>query len=335
MSVAHESAFPGGQPSICGRADSDNIGRIDLASLGEVGGGAIWSEEDEDLAECIAAWQESSGKIPDLMRILPSRTGSRNGMVKGQISPSRTASVSPPPLPRPHCPSAESASPPPVPRPHCPSSEVLSINVGGTLFTTTAATLRKSRLLEELLVQHTATWGKCSDEFFVDRPAELFQYILNFMRTGRWLLFERSSDVEFVETLREEVTFYEIVGPFHPPAPQVTEHATIWQFRDEPNLYVDCCEQTIREDPAHQGLFRLCKHFGGLPLDQVANTKRFKLASHSLQSGLAYFAMKGFRLDKVVESSTIIHVTSAAGQTRCGHGTQYILARPTVYVPLT
>jgi len=313
--VAHETALPGGQPSICGRVDSDNIGRIDLASLGEVG--ATWSEEDEDLAECVAAWQESSHKNPDLMRMLPSRASSRGAMGIGPLSTSRTASASPPPRPE-------------------PSSEVLSINVGGTMFTSTVATLRKSRFLEELLQQRRANkWGKCLDELFVDRSGELFSYILNFMCSGRWLLFERSSDMEFVEALREEAAFYKIVGPMHPPSTQVTEHATIWQFRDEPNLYVDCCEQTIREDPAHQGLFRLCKHFGGLPLDQVVNTKRFKLASQSLQSGLAYFAMRGFRLEKVVESSTIIHITSADGQTRCGHGTQYILARPTVYIPLT
>mmetsp|Transcript_99484 Transcript_99484/g.197137 ORF Transcript_99484/g.197137 Transcript_99484/m.197137 type:complete len:314 (-) Transcript_99484:61-1002(-) len=312
MSVDHESAFPGGQPLSIGRVDSDNIGRIDLNSLGDPAlSGAPWSEEDEDLAECIAAWQENSHKTSDVMRILPSRASNRDDMRKDPISPPRPASP---------------------PRAKLPSSQVLSINVGGTVFTTTASTIRKSRFLEELLHQHTG--NKVLNELFVDRSGDLFQYILNFMRAGRWLLFERSSDLEFVEALREEAAFYGITEPMHPPAPQVTEHATIWQFRDEPNLYVDCCEQTIREDPAHQGLFRLCKHFGGLPLDQIAQTKRFKLASHSLQSGLAYFAMRGFRLDKVVESSTIIHITSADGQTRCGHGTQYILVRPIVYAPL-
>lgn len=38
---------------------------------------------------------------------------------------------------------------------------------------------------------------------------------------------------------------------------------------------MDCLEETIRQDRDHQGLFRLCKYFGGLPLDQQTGTKRF------------------------------------------------------------
>merc|ERR1712060_545134 len=114
------------------------------------------------------------------------------------------------------------------------------------------------------------------------------------------------------------------------PLPRISEYATVWQFRDDISPYVDCLEQTIREDPDHQGLFRLCKYSGGLPLDQQTCTKRFKATSHSLQSVIAYFAMRGFSLQHVVEGSMVTHTTSSDGQIRSGYGTQYILSRSTI-----
>lgn len=46
-----------------------------------------------------------------------------------------------------------------------------------------------------------------------------------------------------------------------------------------------------------------------------------------MQSVIAYFTMRGFRLQYVVEGSTITHTTSADGQGRTGLGVQYILSR--------
>ena len=68
----------------------------------------------------------------------------------------------------------------------------------------------------------------------------------------------------------------------------LSAEVSVWQHKDDTSIYVDCLEQTIREERAlagsapglalalsalsalsqdrdHQGLFRLCKYFGGLP----------------------------------------------------------------------
>merc|ERR1711879_495765 len=134
---------------------------------------------------------------------------------------------------------------------------------------------------------------------------------------------------DFVSALRDEATFYglDAVNQDCAPVPRIAEYVTVWQFSDDTSLYVDCFEQTIREDPDHQGLFRLCKYSGGLPLDQQTVTRRFKATSHSIQSVIAYFAMRGFSLQHVLEGSMITHTTSADGQSRSGQGTQYVLSR--------
>merc|ERR1719433_1419345 len=178
---------------------------------------------------------------------------------------------------------------------------------------------------------HAAAGQECYGGFdaggqlFIDRSGELFSYILEFLRTGHWLLRDRASDLEFIDALREEATFYGLGGT-ESILPRITEYVTVWQFRDDTSLYVDCFEHTIREDPDHQGLFRLCKYSGSLPLDQQTCTRRFKVTSHSVQSVLAYFGMRGFSLQHVIEGSTITHTTSAGGQSRSGVGTSYILS---------
>merc|ERR1712006_75503 len=111
------------------------------------------------------------------------------------------------------------------------------------------------------------------------------------------------------------------------------EYVTVWQFQDDVSWYVDCLEQTIREDSNYSGLFRLCKYSGGLPLDDQTRTKRFKATTHNAQSVIAYFAMRGFILSHVIEGSMISHTTSADGQNRSGPGVQYILSRFTTFAP--
>lgn len=214
---------------------------------------------------------------------------------------------------------------------------VLYINVGDKGYHATASTLRKSPLLNHMLDcanATTAAVAAASDipadgsagtaPLFLDRSGEFFQYILDFLRSGHWLLGERGNDAEFVDALRDEAAFY---GLESGPMPRVAEYVTVWQFRDDTSWYVDCLDHTIKEDPDYQGLFRLCKYSGGLPLDDQTRTKRFRATTHNAQSVIAYFAMRGFILSQVVEGSMISHTTSSDGQNRSGAGVQYILSR--------
>jgi hypothetical protein len=216
---------------------------------------------------------------------------------------------------------------------------VLCVNVVGEIYRATASTLRKAPFLNELIERATANEATrplgsepLSDTLFVDRSGEFFAYILDFLRSGHWILGDRSNDTEFMGALREEVAFYGLDAVTNRlPLPRIAEYVTVWQFRDDTSWYVDCSEQTIREDPDHNGLFRLCKYSGGLPLDDETRTRRFKATTHSAQSVIAYFAMRGFTLNHVIEGSMITHTTSAEGQSRSGQGVQYILSRLTAF----
>jgi len=212
---------------------------------------------------------------------------------------------------------------------------MVAINVGGEVFSTTRSTLQRAPFFESMFRQASqGDMGTTVDErgrFFVDRSCELFRYILDYLKTSHWILKERASDYDFIEALREEACFFGLDVAAQLPIPPICEYVTIWQFREDPAIYIDCLEQTLREDPDHQGSFRLCKYFGTLPLDAKTNTKRFKASSHSLESVLAYFAMRGWVLKNVVEGSMITHTTSADGQSRNGMGVQYILEKQGVY----
>eukprot|EP00929_Paragymnodinium_shiwhaense_P008265 TRINITY_DN112211_c0_g1_i1.p1 TRINITY_DN112211_c0_g1~~TRINITY_DN112211_c0_g1_i1.p1 ORF type:complete len:374 (+),score=41.11 TRINITY_DN112211_c0_g1_i1:127-1248(+) len=264
---------------------------------------------EEDLEECIAAWALScqANQATGDQRFFPQRLSSTLGLPAA--SGSSTARLS-----------------------SSPGGPVLRVNIGGEVFRTTASTLRRAPFFDSML-RHAeegilGTTTDSEGRLFVDRSGELFHYILAYLQTGHWLLRERSTDSQFVDALRDEAVFFGL-DPQQDRLPysRTMEYATVWQFQEDTSLYVDCLEQTIREDPDHQGLFRLCKYSGGLPLDQQTCTKRFKATSHSVQSVIAYFAMRGFALRHVVEGPMITHTTSADGQNRSGHGVQYILSR--------
>lgn len=283
-----------------------------------------WQDLEEDLAECIAAWQEkghSNLDQPDGRRpqvpvspLSRSRALSQATCRQGNLED--------------HFPSFANQQEPYGP--------VLSVNIGGVVFRTTDKTLRKAPFFD-LMLRHAEekAIGTTVDEdglLFVDRSGDLFNYILEYLRSGHWVLRDRAGDLEFVDALREEAGFYGLTpSRDRLPLPRISEYVTVWQFRDDTSLYVDCLEQTIREDPDNQGLFRLCKYSGGLPLDQQTCTKRFKATSHNVQSVIAYFAMRGFNLQHVIEGSMITHTFSADGQSRSGHGTQYVLSRKTIF----
>mmetsp|Transcript_110185 Transcript_110185/g.322446 ORF Transcript_110185/g.322446 Transcript_110185/m.322446 type:complete len:330 (+) Transcript_110185:86-1075(+) len=274
-------------------------------------GGTPWQDLEEDLAECIAAFQESSAHAHHLE--FPWVQGHRATNARAESST---------------CGGEEPSK--------FFGSPVLTINVGGKAFRTTASTLRKAPFFDSMLrLAEEGKLGMTVDDggrFFVDRCGELFSHVLEYLRSGHWLLRDRAVDVEFVAALREEAVFYGLDQvKDRLPMPRISEFVTIWQFRDDTSIYVDCLEQTIRQDPDHQGLFRLCKYSGGLPLDMQTCTKRFKATSHSIQSVVAYFAMRGFSLHQVLEGSMITHTTSADGQSRAGMGTQYILTRMTAF----
>eukprot|EP00971_Amphidinium_carterae_P180723 3584503-Amphidinium_carterae.1 len=90
--------------------------------------------------------------------------------------------------------------------------------------------------------------------FFVDRSGDLFAYILEYLRCGHWLLGPRASDHDFVIALREEAGFYGLDLVAGLPLLRISEYVTVWQFRDDGSLYVDCLEQTIREDLGSKGM---------------------------------------------------------------------------------
>mmetsp|Transcript_3500 Transcript_3500/g.11558 ORF Transcript_3500/g.11558 Transcript_3500/m.11558 type:complete len:355 (-) Transcript_3500:76-1140(-) len=278
-------------------------------------GGTPWQDLEEDLAECIAVFQEGfvSGGSHGPLQFPWAQGCSRGSMTRAQSSA---------------CAAEEHLK--------FLGSPVLTINVGGKAFRTTTSTLRKAPFFDSMLrLAEEGQLGMTVDEagrFFVDRSGDLFSYVLDYLRSGHWLLRDRAADFEFMDALREEASFYGLEQvKDRLPMPRISEYVTIWQFRDDTSIYVDCLEQTIRQDPDHQGLFRLCKYSGGLPLDMQTFTKRFKATSHSVQSVVAYFAMRGFSLQQVLEGSMITHTTSADGQTRNGMGAQYILTRGTSF----
>lgn len=208
---------------------------------------------------------------------------------------------------------------------------VLTVMVGGVEFKSTGSTLRRAPHFESVLSQG----GQVPNPIFIDRSGDLFRYILDYLRSGHWLLGSRACDEEFLSALRQEAAYYGLGGLVEAnPWPRVSEYVTIWQYKDDTSLYVDCQEETIREDPDHKGLFRLCKYSGGLPLDLQTNIRRFKAASNYVQATLAYFGMRGFSLQHILEGSMVVHTTAADGQGRTGPGTQYILTRQ-VSVPPT
>jgi hypothetical protein len=232
---------------------------------------------EEDLAECIAAWQVSKPRSEGP----PSRPKSLHSTFNSSREAAARLIQEPGPI--------------------------VVVNVGGKIFRTTSSTLRKARFFDSLMkYAEDGKMGTTVDDdghFFVDRSSELFSYILEYLRSGLWVLRDKASDPAFVEALREEAGFYGLdPNSDRFPIPRISEYVTVWQFREDTSLYVDSHEQTIREDPDHQGLFRLCKYSGGLPLDQQTCTKpsRRRLIECSPSSHTSQCAVSGFNMSSKV-----------------------------------
>merc|ERR1712176_1091436 len=95
-------------------------------------GGTPWHDLEEDLAECIAVWQESGhSRTPEFPRIQPPRSPLARGRSQnGHYGANQEAA---PFVPQ------ESVGP------------VMSLNVGGLGFKSTASTLRKAPFFEAML----------------------------------------------------------------------------------------------------------------------------------------------------------------------------------------
>ncbi|CAK0900887.1 unnamed protein product, partial [Prorocentrum cordatum] len=266
-------------------------------------GSCVAEDFDEDMRECIAAYEESSLRCASPSGSLQMRppTSSRARFVR-QTNSLRDSWGSGPhgdpaggagehPWPGAAPPGAAPGSPGGFQVPGA-FGPVLTVMVGGVEFKSTGSTLRRAPHFESVLSQG----GQLPNPLFIDRSGDLFKYILDYLRSGHWLLGSRACDEEFLGALRQEAAYYGLGGLVEAnPWPCVSEYVTIWQYKDDTSLYVDCQEETIREDPDHKapikGLFRLCKYSGGLPLDLQTNVRRFKAASNYMQAALAYFGM--------------------------------------------
>ncbi|OON18896.1 K+ channel tetramerization domain protein, partial [Opisthorchis viverrini] len=86
--------------------------------------------------------------------------------------------------------------------------QVLTLNVGGTLYTTTRTTLEHNpdSYLAKLLTNSSAL-RDVNHNLFIDRDPSLFRYILDYCRYGK-LCIPRNFDE--LERLKEEASFYEL-----------------------------------------------------------------------------------------------------------------------------
>jgi len=84
------------------------------------------------------------------------------------------------------------------------------LNVGGTQFSTTLATLRSgtSPFFEKMFRNESTATCSADGTFFIDRNPATFQYILDYIRTGDMVV--ESTDIDLRPQLLEDVEFYEL-----------------------------------------------------------------------------------------------------------------------------
>lgn len=82
------------------------------------------------------------------------------------------------------------------------SSSIVQLNIGGTKFETTEQTLSKSGYFKALLSGKHADKRK---EYFIDRNARYFEYVLDYMRYGRV-----SIPSSYALMVQSEAAFYQI-----------------------------------------------------------------------------------------------------------------------------
>ena len=90
------------------------------------------------------------------------------------------------------------------------SDEVVTINVGGAMYTTTRHTLAKypdSMLGAMFNGKYTPTACDQQGNHFIDRDGHMFRHVLNFLRSGRLCLPQGFKDFELLEA---EADFFQI-----------------------------------------------------------------------------------------------------------------------------
>lgn len=87
-------------------------------------------------------------------------------------------------------------------------SEIITLNVGGKLFTTTKHTLLSvnDTFFTALFSGRLSTYNDSSGAIFIDRTPELFAIILNFLRTNKLFGVNESN----IDILKHEAEFYSI-----------------------------------------------------------------------------------------------------------------------------
>ncbi|GFS19704.1 BTB/POZ domain-containing protein KCTD6 [Elysia marginata] len=87
---------------------------------------------------------------------------------------------------------------------------VITLNVGGTLYTTTRATLLKypDSMLGSLVSNDYASTLDPNGHLFIDRDGEAFKYILNFLRSSQLCV---PSDFANIDLLAAEADFYQVI----------------------------------------------------------------------------------------------------------------------------
>ena len=87
--------------------------------------------------------------------------------------------------------------------------ELVRLNVGGTKYITTKATLRKypDSMFGAMFRENIPLSTDGDGNYFIDRCGHIFQYILQFLRSGKLVL---PKDFCELELLQEEASFYQI-----------------------------------------------------------------------------------------------------------------------------
>lgn len=91
-----------------------------------------------------------------------------------------------------------------------PADEVLTLNVGGLVYTTTRSTLIKypdSMLGAMFSGSYVPTSCDSQGHYFIDRDGHMFRHVLNFLRSGRLCLPHGFKDYELLEA---EADFYQV-----------------------------------------------------------------------------------------------------------------------------
>lgn len=88
------------------------------------------------------------------------------------------------------------------------SDEIININVGGKKFATTTKTLMKVKdtLFYKVLISKRFDLKK---EIFIDRSGNTFKHILEYFRTGKFVL--EKFNQEELDQIKEEVEYYDIL----------------------------------------------------------------------------------------------------------------------------